>query len=338
MWILYITPIIMLFLYLISLESLSKSVGILLVCILLTGGIILFAVYGSSQQLKKAELENIFEAETLDNVFRRIKDNFVEENESLQALNVLRKKAKTNSVKLIELEVVEFLLQILMTLNADDKRYIVAVDLLNQLLSCQLARKKLFSNTISLNSSVDNVVNICNTNFTIYQDQNHTNFMEKICNKLLMTMGLICCDCTTAQSRIGDKNAIQSILNFSFEKKSIHSSLLVKWGLWSLLQMTFNHPPNKFDFYHIGGINQVVNALQQHQDDPNIILQGLGLLLNTIIDDPHTKISLSQARQAVLNSGIVDLLQCIEIKYKNRQDIISMSHQLSSLIMNTWSY
>jgi len=153
-----------------------------------------------------------------------------------------------------------------------------------------------------------------------------------------MTMGLICCDCTTAQSRIGDKNAIQSILNFSFEKKSIHSSLLVKWGLWSLLQMTFNHPPNKFDFYHIGGINQVVNALQQHQDDPNIILQGLGLLLNTIIDDPHTKISLSQARQAVLNSGIVDLLQCIEIKYKNRQDIISMSHQLSSLIMNTWSY
>jgi len=81
----------------------------------------------------------------------------------------------------------------------------------------------------------------------------------------------------------------------------------------------------------------VVDALSRHRDDHDIMIQGLGLLLNTIVDDPQTKISLSKARQTVLSSGIVDVLQYIEIKFKNRQDIISMSHKLSSLVMNTWS-
>ena len=55
-----------------------------------------------------------------------------------------------------------------------------------------------------------------------------------------MTMGLICCDFAVAQSRIGDKNAVRCILDFSFEGQTMNSSILVKWGLWSLLVSSIN--------------------------------------------------------------------------------------------------
>jgi hypothetical protein len=59
LWLVYIIPFAALFIYLTSVESLSKSVGILLGCIFLTGGIILFAVYGSSEKVKAEELESV---------------------------------------------------------------------------------------------------------------------------------------------------------------------------------------------------------------------------------------------------------------------------------------
>lgn len=58
MWLFDSIPINALFNYLNSLESLSSSVGILAICVLLSGGIILFAVYGSSV-VRNAELKDV---------------------------------------------------------------------------------------------------------------------------------------------------------------------------------------------------------------------------------------------------------------------------------------
>ena len=58
----------------------------------------------------------------------------------------------------------------------------------------------------------------------------------------------------------------------------------------SLQQMTMGHPPNKYDFYHGHGIAVVADTLKVYRHDGDILLQGLGLLLNAVVDDPQTKV------------------------------------------------
>lgn len=50
------------------------------------------------------------------------------------------------------------------------------------------------------------------------------------------------------------------------------------------------HPPNKYDFYHGQGIAVVTDTLKIYRDDGDILLQGLGLLLNAVVEDPQTKV------------------------------------------------
>lgn len=97
-----------------------------------------------------------------------------------------------------------------------------------------------------------------------------------------------------------------------------------------------NHPPNKHDFYHESGITVVVDILKAYKDDSEVMLQGLALLLNIVVEDSQTKISISSARLAVLNSGTGELLQYAQENYRHKEDITSVTQSLISIIGTVW--
>ena len=100
--------------------------------------------------------------------------------------------------------------------------------------------------------------------------------------------------------------------------------------------MTLGHPPNKYDFYHGHGIAVVTDTLKIYRHDGDILLQGLGLLLNAVVDDPQTKVSLSAARLAVLNSGVGEILQFTQENFRDKEHLISLSKSITNILGTVW--
>ncbi len=210
--------------------------------------------------------------------------------------------------------------------------------------------------------------------------------------KILMTIGLLYSDNNhKLQSRIADKNGIQNIINYSFQNRlylatntdtknttttainTANNMLMIKynqWGMWSLFNILINHPANKSEFYHLGGIRNVIDILRRVGDDnikennknnsaspknlkdtkaafnnnknKNIELyrQGLAVLLIMLTNDTYAKYSLTQARQMAMANNIVDVIQNIQNECKNNKscaDVVATSKAILNLIIQDWS-
>ena len=207
--------------------------------------------------------------------------------------------------------------------------------------------------------------------------------------KLLMTVGLLCSDNNhQLQSRIADKKGIQHIMSYSFNNIALNNNnntntiqhienkkRLNQWGLWALFNILINHPANKSEFYHLGGVRIVIDILKNaadqqqalthklkhthnditlnthnintHNNDKttsnNIELnrQGLAVLLIMLTSDvTQAKYSVTQARQMAMANSIVDIIHNIQSDYKNMkqcEDIVHTSKAILNLIIQDWS-
>jgi hypothetical protein len=101
--------------------------------------------------------------------------------------------------------------------------------------------------------------------------------------------------------------------------------------------MTINHPPNRFDFVINGGLGRVVRALQTQGSDADIQIQGLGLILNMFVEDPHALYKIPQARQNALGEGLGVLLQDNVANFKSNSKVAALCIKLQNALISDYS-
>ena len=136
----------------------------------------------------------------------------------------------------------------------------------------------------------------------------------------------------------------------------------------ALQHFSFDHPPNKRQFFFHDGIPVVVEAMkvqaQRHQDHlecasssppqarpssstrttssssssaAEVQHQGMALLYNIVTPDPHATMSLATTRSAALNLGVVDVVTAAQRAHRDHSGIADVSAALLRTLMTDWS-
>jgi len=115
---------------------------------------------------------------------------------------------------------------------------------------------------------------------------------------------------------------------------------------------------------HADGVNSAIAALRKHgeylvqevytagvvRDDsakgecadtdtsePDTFYQAVALLYNVLLPDTQAKMNLAAVRQAALHSGLVDLCQGIQRRYRGNENLSSMVSFLLTIMMQDHS-
>jgi len=142
-------------------------------------------------------------------------------------------------------------------------------------------------------------------------------------------------DHVQAQTRLGDRGAIALVVRCLQAARS--SGQMSKWCLWSLIHMTFNHPPNKREFFIQGGLGHTMEALKQHPKQLDLYQQGLALIATIIATDSNTKMNLSKARETCLANGVFEMLQSAKKEFPAQREVQAMIKQIFDQLMADWS-
>lgn len=101
--------------------------------------------------------------------------------------------------------------------------------------------------------------------------------------------------------------------------------------------ITFEHPPNKRDFYEKGGLVLAIDALKRHPKNPEVYQQCLALVVSILQIDPHTKMNQSKSRHTALAANIVEALQNGKREFKTHKTIVAMMDQIDQILIMDWS-
>lgn len=177
--------------------------------------------------------------------------------------------------------------------------------------------------------------------------------------KFIMLIGFVGEDNLVGQNLIGDRGGITVVLEYLNYFRS--NKTYVKWCSWALIHCTYAHPPNKVEFVHADGVNSVIAALRVHSEylvrevysasrvdndtgtvevdttEPDTFYQAIALLYNVLLPDSQAKMNLAQVRQGALHSGLVDLSQGIQRRYKNNENLSNMITFLLTILMQDHS-
>jgi hypothetical protein len=123
------------------------------------------------------------------------------------------------------------------------------------------------------------------------------------------------------------------------------------------------------EFVHGEGVTAVIAALKQHgeylvadvyrtpagggkdglkdgkdgvkdgkdTEEEDTFYQAVALLYNVLLPDSQAKMNLAQVRQAALHSGLVDLAQGIQRRYKGHENLTNMVSFLLTILMQDHS-
>lgn len=253
-------------------------------------------------------------------------------------------------------------------LPSEDKlRMAVSANIVNEILSKTAVRLKIFDNNDHLKNIIDHVIlTVKSKAFPQSPQKATTDTTRVVCNdsknpegnhesiflpptrdvpndvfpsygfKLVMSVGLLCADSREAQTKTGDRGAIRVVVDVLRTYGSV-SEDVVKWCCWSLIHLTFDHPPNKRELYQIGGIVHVIDSLQHFPKSVPVFEQALGLIINVLVYDSHTKMNQSQVRQAALANNIFNVLQNAQKEFKINESIQGMINQIFQILISDWS-
>jgi len=101
--------------------------------------------------------------------------------------------------------------------------------------------------------------------------------------------------------------------------------------------MTFNHPPNKREFFIQGGLAHTMVALKAHTQQLDLHQQGLVLITTIIATDSNTKMNLSKARETCLANGVFEMLQIAKKEFSDQKEVHAMIKQIFDTLMADWS-
>jgi len=160
-------------------------------------------------------------------------------------------------------------------------------------------------------------------------------YFLKFGHKFIMALGMLGADHVVAQTRLGDRGAVALLVRCLQACKS--SGQMAKWCLWSLIHITFNHPPNKREFFIQGGLAHTMAALKQHPQQLDLHQQGLALIATIIATDSNTKMNLSKARETCLANGVFEMLQSAKKEFPDQKEVQAMIKQIFDALMADWS-
>lgn len=153
--------------------------------------------------------------------------------------------------------------------------------------------------------------------------------------KIMMALGLLSADETKVQTMIGDRGAINALVNCLVSGGE--DPQVVKWASWSMINFVYEHPPNKREFFLKGGLDHLIAGARHHTSTTEVFQQCVALLLTMIAYDQHTKMNQSAARQSCLASGIFEVLQEGKKQAPDNQELHNMVDQVLKLLISDWS-
>jgi hypothetical protein len=160
---------------------------------------------------------------------------------------------------------------------------------------------------------------------------------EKLGYKLIIALGLMTVDSTAGQTCVGDKGGISLILSCLKDFRN-ESASVTKWCFWALFHITLQNPPNKRELVFKDGLTLILKGLKAFPKVVDINQQGIALLCSILTDDPHTKMSLHDARQIALQNDIVDILQSAQKSFKDIDDIQATSKFILNTLISSWQF
>ena len=89
--------------------------------------------------------------------------------------------------------------------------------------------------------------------------------------------------------------------------------------------------------YHSQGMTSIVDALKLHINSAQVHRQGFAVLFNLIAPDMYGKYSLAHARQTLMATGIVDVIEHAKVHFKNEKDIVTTCRAISNSLMVDFS-
>ncbi len=98
-----------------------------------------------------------------------------------------------------------------------------------------------------------------------------------------------------------------------------------------------NNPANKAEIVQRNFLSSIVTTLSIHVKNIDLINQGLPLIFNIISDDDRAKMNLSKTRQAVMNYGIVDVIQSIQNTYRSNVDLQRLCRCILDILAKEYS-
>lgn len=101
--------------------------------------------------------------------------------------------------------------------------------------------------------------------------------------------------------------------------------------------ITMNHPPNRCDFVNAGGVPKVLKTLNSHLTDPDIQMQGMGLFLNILVEDPSAKYNVARTRESALTNGIGVILQDNLDKFSKHEKLCAVCRKLQNALIQVWT-
>ena len=96
------------------------------------------------------------------------------------------------------------------------------------------------------------------------------------------------------------------------------------------------HPPNRFEFITNDGLSRIIKVLQAHGKNEDIQIQGMGVILNMFIDDPHSLYKIPQARQNALGAGLGVVLDDNLLNFKKNKRVIALTTKLQNSLLSEY--
>ena len=160
-------------------------------------------------------------------------------------------------------------------------------------------------------------------------------YFLKFGHKFFMALGMLADEFPQGQTIIGDKGGIGYATICL--KASRNTPNLGKWCCWCLLNIVYDHPPNKREFFIKGGLGYTIDCMNKNINKNDLFKQGIALILTIISIDNKTKMSLAKARESCLANGIFDMLQLGKKAHGNDPTIEGIIKKIFDLLMADWS-
>lgn len=327
----------------------------------------IYAIGGDKSPRNAGEEMTLTSEEDWERIRKEFKSNLTDTASTLKMLSMFKKRMQKNNAFTLDCAkhgLLKYAIMSIANAGVDDVRIPIALDVINSMLAASNAKEFLATNS-DMNSVRENVDNFLQTANFIYTNNIEvktdeetetseetallypTNQQKKqiktsvtfqnVGYKMVMTIGLLCADCKEAQSRLGDKGAVQMLVKLL--QQQVLSVVFSKWCYWSLIQLSENHPPNKRAFVIAGGIPSLIEALKAHPKSLEVYQQGLILLYYILSPDSQTKLNLPEVRQSALANGIVDVLHKAQRHFvdENSESIRVTAASILDILIADWS-
>lgn len=315
-----------------------------------------------------------FAMDSVTELVHKFRLEFLEAQDSLRMLTQLyrrirgtEKGAAKAAKEAYDLGLLNYALVFIQKLTVDDKRIIVSADIVNEMLSKKDIRSDICASDHHLKevmdsliltlkdlitpprsaTSADDKIETGNDASNALSDEHEYPLLPRpktIPNKqfpdygykLIMAVGLLCMDSQVAQTMLGDRGAIETLVS-ALQIYGRLSAEVLTWCCWTMINITYDHPPNKRDFYQRGGLVLVIDGLKHHAKSPQVYEQGLGMIINILIPDGHTKMNQAQARQSALACNIFEVLESSQKEFKGNESLQAMSNQIMQILVSDFA-